>query len=446
QFGVGSDKSLCDVPLPPKLHHKTYAARVLLDHARNRRAPQTEPNYYEAPDTTQCGFALAPEHAALDLMDDPRTREMPENWPGLSFPKFSVSEIPPTQQTPISEVPAKVTTVGPPATITTSAPSPAPAPLSSEAPAEITPISEPPAPLLTAAPSSAPASLPSDQAGGEDVDLRESAPPAGDLMVDSRINRVKRQSTDSVTPKRVTLATKRNRDSFSCGGAPITPHHILTAAHCIQEKVPPRVIRLGENDFQTDDESEAYDFDVKDITIHPGYKAPEKHDDIAIITLKQKITFGGLGGIQPYCLPSRVGRNIDNRNCTVSGWGTRPNTRASVVLKTLTVTVVPLATCGTLYASSPDIVAEQFPRGINDDMICAGVIADVCRGDSGGPLVFEENENDADSKEEQVGIVSSGYGCGDTRYPGIYTRIDGYLDWIDKVTMGDCGELDNQKN
>ena len=58
-------------------------------------------------------------------------------------------------------------------------------------------------------------------------------------------------------------------------------------------------------------------------------------------------------------------------------------------------------------------------------MICAGKAGkDSCQGDSGGPMV--------DSEGKQVGIVSWGYGCADEGYPGVYTRVSHYYDWIVK--------------
>ena len=55
---------------------------------------------------------------------------------------------------------------------------------------------------------------------------------------------------------------------------------------------------------------------------------------------------------------------------------------------------------------------------------------DSCTGDSGGPLVFREYSDDP---WYQVGVVSFGYGltCG-SEYPGVYTKVSGYLDWIEK--------------
>ena len=55
---------------------------------------------------------------------------------------------------------------------------------------------------------------------------------------------------------------------------------------------------------------------------------------------------------------------------------------------------------------------------------------DSCTGDSGGPLVFRDYTDDP---WYQVGVVSFGYGqtCG-SEYPGVYTKVSGYLDWIEK--------------
>ena len=84
-----------------------------------------------------------------------------------------------------------------------------------------------------------------------------------------------------------------------------------------------------------------------------------------------------------------------------------------------------------LLQSYWDSIAEFGPllKGffINEILISG---SDSCTGDSGGPLIYREYAN---RPWYQVGIVSFGYGdqCG-SKYPGIYTKVGGYLDWIEK--------------
>ncbi|XP_031771471.1 trypsin-2-like [Apis florea] len=77
----------------------------------------------------------------------------------------------------------------------------------------------------------------------------------------------------------------------------------------------------------------------------------------------------------------------------------------------------------------PLIRHEKCPvEGVSTKFhLCAGVLEggkDACQGDSGGPLLC---------KGIQIGIISWGKGCARPNSPGVYCRLDLYLDWINST-------------
>ncbi len=60
-----------------------------------------------------------------------------------------------------------------------------------------------------------------------------------------------------------------------------------------------------------------------------------------------------------------------------------------------------------------------------DFSLCSTGGVDSCQGDSGGPL-FTGTGADA----VQHGVVSWGRGCALADYPGVYTQVSYFLDWI----------------
>lgn len=109
---------------------------------------------------------------------------------------------------------------------------------------------------------------------------------------------------------------------------------------------------------------------------------------------------------------------------TVTGWGITENRTASEVLLHVKLSVVPVEKCRENYKSFAQIDYKQMCAGGKDGM-------DSCLGDSGGPLQSVTLYNDKDARFVQFGIVSFGLKiCGVEGYPGVYTRVDYYINWI----------------
>jgi len=81
----------------------------------------------------------------------------------------------------------------------------------------------------------------------------------------------------------------------------------------------------------------------------------------------------------------------------------------------------------TIYA--PKDCKEAYAHRVSRRMLCAGYVdggKDSCMGDSGGPLVLE----DAPQVWHQVGTVSWGDGCAQSKSPGAYIRMTEVGQWI----------------
>jgi len=221
-------------------------------------------------------------------------------------------------------------------------------------------------------------------------------------------------------------------DQPFCGGTIIDSTHILTAAHCTRHRTASQIQVLA-GMHEVSNTKEATRHDVKGIVNHPSYKkiktGPYEDWDYSILTIDCENKFDLNGNTRAACLPESDAYEVSGAMFNVSGWGDLSSgaNEGTKKLQVVSVPFIPDSLCQAKYANPPHPFG---PAQISKAMICAGDAVkggiDACQMDSGGPLTWK----DAQGKWNVIGVVSFGYGCGDSRFPGVYSEVFTALDWI----------------
>lgn len=196
-----------------------------------------------------------------------------------------------------------------------------------------------------------------------------------------------------------------------CGGIIISETYVLTAAACVSAGgVNQYTIKAGTDNLNSGGSIHR----VAQITKHANYIINNNNipvNDIAVIKIQTPFIFDGSRDAIPILRvqPPRVGSYAK-----ISGWGWKNSTFPSQLEKGSVITI------NTKYCS--DIYQGQLPAG----QICASLTGqDACQADAGGPLVVGVH---------LAGIISWGKGCALGNYPGVYTDVFYYRNWISYQT------------
>ena len=219
------------------------------------------------------------------------------------------------------------------------------------------------------------------------------------------------------------------KDNVICGASLIKKGDesiVITAAHCVDFAI---ASELQVGFYQPNLDTKKYIFNVTKIQIHPGFVIiPNKKDDI----YDNDIALLTISGTPPPVIPILSIPNkilgekfiIPGTNTKAIGYGdtSYPNGNQPFFLQ-----------CGCtpiISKNNPNINYKKSE--ITDGMILAGKSfskpsqnVDTCYGDSGGPLLYVY-----DGVTYLVGLTSWGTGCALKGYPGVYTNVNYYREWI----------------
>ncbi|XP_044248994.1 trypsin eta-like [Drosophila takahashii] len=215
--------------------------------------------------------------------------------------------------------------------------------------------------------------------------------------------------------------SSKRRYNFYCGCVLISPWFAITAAHCANPKgIPPSVALIGGLELNS---GRGELIKIQQITKHPHYDEVTDFNDLAVIKLAKRSYH------QVACLWNQ--EFLPKTPLTALGYGrTKRDGPPTNNLQQIKLHHLNMKRCQNMP------YFRNRGRSVNDQesgQLCAGDDSgniDTCKGDSGGPLLLHQQIRHQ-RIPYVVGLTSFGGSC-DSGQPGVYVRIDHYIQWIEQ--------------
>jgi secreted trypsin-like serine protease len=199
---------------------------------------------------------------------------------------------------------------------------------------------------------------------------------------------------------------------------------VLTAGHCSLDRT--FQVRVGSKDAQ-----EGLTYEIVNVYQYSRFSRGQAGDpvnDVKIVEISNTDRTLGVNAVTLNTNPSFP--SLDT-TVTVSGYG-RTSSSGEVAghLRSVTVPIVGYESCHSRYRDMTNMMN-----------ICAGSLGlDSCQGDSGSGLWTRTLS--VMNQSQVTLVVSYGYGCAAANWPGVYTRVSSFSDWITAILLSTRDESD----
>ncbi len=191
-----------------------------------------------------------------------------------------------------------------------------------------------------------------------------------------------------------------------CGASLVAPNVLLSTAHCFENFDS---VQIGRHNLL--DDSEDYEtFNIVEKVTHPNFDDISFNNDFMVLRLDGNSTRTPVE-LDTGDVPLDSGRDV-----VVMGWGTTSSGGVvSNILLEAEIDLYSQAECQDKYNGM---------YWIRPSMVCAARPGkDTCQGDSGGPMIDKLTG-------KQIGVVSWGIDCASPDYPGVYSKVQDQISWI----------------